>query len=64
MFFSLRASERLDSQEAPEDWRYVEGRPFSQANLPAVSREDFENRLHSLREKELFFWQPTPLSWY
>ena len=26
--------------------------------------EDFENRLHSLREEELFFWQPTPLSWY
>jgi len=26
--------------------------------------EDFESRLHSLREEELFFWQPTPLSWY
>ncbi len=25
---------------------------------------DSEGRLRSLREEELFFWQPTPLSWY
>ena len=26
--------------------------------------EDSESRLRSLREEELFFWQPTPNSWY
>jgi|GEM_PF-1851143 hypothetical protein len=26
--------------------------------------EDAESRLRSLREEELFFWQPTPNSWY
>ena len=25
---------------------------------------DSESRLRSLREEELFFWQPTPNSWY
>lgn len=26
--------------------------------------QDSESRLRSLREEELFFWQPTPSSWY
>jgi hypothetical protein len=30
----------------------------------AATAEDAESRLRSLREEELFFWQPTPLSWY
>ncbi|TCS03306.1 MULTISPECIES: hypothetical protein [unclassified Rhizobium] len=29
-----------------------------------VMAEDSESRMRSLREEELFFWQPTPLSWY
>ncbi|MBB3657839.1 hypothetical protein FHX15_003081 [Rhizobium sp. BK650] len=30
----------------------------------AATVADAESRLRSLREEELFFWQPTPLSWY
>ncbi len=26
--------------------------------------QDSDSRLRSLREQELFFWQPTPNSWY
>jgi hypothetical protein len=29
-----------------------------------ATEEDSESRLRSLREEELFFWQPTPNSWY
>jgi len=29
-----------------------------------AAEEDAESRLRSLREEELFFWQPTPNSWY
>lgn len=29
-----------------------------------VIEQDSESRLRSLREEELFFWQPTPNSWY
>lgn len=29
-----------------------------------VAAQDSESRMRSLREEELFFWQPTPLSWF
>lgn len=29
-----------------------------------ASGQDSESRLRSFREEELFFWQPTPLSWF
>lgn len=32
--------------------------------LGRAAGEDAESRLRSLREEELFFWQPTPNSWY
>ncbi|MBB3312538.1 hypothetical protein FHT78_004320 [Rhizobium sp. BK196] len=32
--------------------------------IARATAEDSESRMHSLREEELFFWQPTPFSWY
>ena len=29
-----------------------------------LAAQDSESRLRSRREEELFFWQPTPLSWF
>jgi hypothetical protein len=41
------------------------GREQRVFEMPArATEQDSESRLHSLREEELFFWQPTPSSWY
>lgn len=48
-FFSSIVARRLAGQEYPGQ---------------RLAAQDSESRLRSLREEELFFWQPTPLSWF
>ena len=45
--------------------RFFRGRerPMFETSTRATA-EDSESRMHSLREEELFSWQPTPFSWY
>ncbi len=39
------------------------GQPLFET-VDGAPKEDSESRLRSLREEELFFWQPVPNSWY
>lgn len=39
-------------------------RGHEQPTIARATAEDSESRMRSLREEELFFWQPTPLSWF
>lgn len=45
--------------------KLFQGRQQTVFEIPArATEQDSESRLRSLREEELFFWQPTPSSWY